>query len=1177
MKNTSFYKDVLRTLKNNLARFIAITVMATLSIGVFSGFAAGCFDMLRSADRFYNKQNNYDIQIVSTLGLTNEDLSVVSKADGVNAAFGNVSMDVKTKLIDGSAVLVNMTTLDIKGMNKPYLLTGTLPEKSGQIAVNSKFIDDTGYKIGDTVVLTGVKAKDEPVVSSEDNNLEMDLSIDSSTPTLNVKEYIITAIVGNPLDISNDESEIASAAFSGDSRYVIYATNDCIKSDIYTAIYLTVNGDEKLDSYSIEYQRLVDKTSSAIKDTILDNRQQVRYDEVVGSAKAQIADGEKQLADKMTESELKMADAQKEIDNGWIEYKKGKSEIETHEAELLSGEKTFADAKKTADVEFGKAQKGIDDGWVKSNAGETELNNQESETFRQFADFEQKLAESRSTLDNQKSVADTQLSDIITVFSVQQQAIWNTEFAKKIWADMIQNGKKAAPYLLAQKQGETPTKGQTDAYNAAMADMQTNTGALASGFTSGGSPLSDAQLTTFSTLAVTYGNLDYSRSLLDGQAETLAAQKSSALKKLVDARKQIEDGKAKLISGQKELNENKAKLATKQAELEDGKNKLADAKKELADSRIKLTDGQKELDENRVKYKDSIAKAKTKLADAKIKVNDIGMAKWYVWDRSDNKSFAGLKNDMNFIRAVTTAFPVIFFLVAILICLTTMTRMVEEDRGLVGTYKSLGYRNFKISLKYILYAVLACMIGGILGSVIGVVALPTVIRIIFKSMYVLPMFKLEFYPAYMLSGFALFLLGIVGATAISCNSMLRHRPAELMRPKSPKDGSRILLERIPFIWKRLNFLEKVTCRNLFRYKKRAMMTIVGILGCTMLIVLGFGLRDTVKGLMPDQYDTVTIYDAIVVTDNLKTEEMNSLKDEWTSEGIINDALPLQISSMTLSNKSEHVEITVMVIPDDANMSKYIHLQDYETGAVASIPSNGIVVTKSAAKQIALEKGDTASLLDENNLQHDFPVSFVAVNYVGNYVFISESCYQATFGNYNGTAFLINMTDKTEGEKWLESLKDNDKILNVNSSQSTIDSFNNINLDMVIYLLIGMSAVLALAVLFTLSNINISERERELATIKVLGFQRKEVYSYVNKETVILSIIGILCGLPAGYGITYGILGNLSIADISFKVRVSPIAYLLAAILTLIFTLLVNRLTNKGLRKINMVEALKSVE
>jgi putative ABC transport system permease protein len=356
-----------------------------------------------------------------------------------------------------------------------------------------------------------------------------------------------------------------------------------------------------------------------------------------------------------------------------------------------------------------------------------------------------------------------------------------------------------------------------------------------------------------------------------------------------------------------------------------------------------------------------------------------------------------------------------------------------------------------------------------------------------------------------------------------------------------------------------------------------MMTIVGILGCTMLIVLGFGLRDTVGGLMLDQYDTVTVYDAIVVTDNLNSDEMKTLTNEWTSEGNVKDALPLQISSMTLRSQSNHTEITVMVIPDDADLNTYVHLQDSVTQKAMTLPSNGIVVTKSAAKQISLVKGDTASLLNENNIQHDFSVDFISANYVGNYVFISESCYQATFGDYAGSTFLLNLADKTDGQKWLTLLKDDDKILTVSSSQSAIDSFNAINLDMVIYLLIGMSAVLALAVLFTLSNINISERERELATIKVLGFQRKEVYSYVNKETVILSLIGILCGLPAGYAITYGILGNLSIADISFHVRVSPIAYLISAVLTLTFTLLVNKITNKGLRKINMVEALKSVE
>ena len=889
------------------------------------------------------------------------------------------------------------------------------------------------------------------------------------------------------------------------------------------------------------------------------------------------------LAEKMAEAEEKLSDAEKKIKDGWAEVNDGRAELMDNEVKLKDGEKALISAQKSADEKFETAQKEIDDGHIKLNAGEAELNSQETAALEEFSSHELKLAESRNTLSGQKSEAETKLTALISMLPADAQIIWNNESTQKVWADMVNDGVKAAPYLLASKQGETLTKKQTDDYNAAMNSLNTHTEELAVSFISGGYSLTEEELAGLSSLAVNFGTLNYSQIQLEKNSKELTAKKAAALKQFSQARQKIEKEKARLENGQKKLDESRAeakvKFADEQAKLNDGIKKLTDAKEKLAKAEAELKDGQDKLNQNKTDYETSIAKARKKLDDAKVKVAEMDKTKWYVWDRSDNDSCAGLKSDVSFIQEVTKAFPIIFFLVAVLISLTTMTRMVEEDRGLIGTYKSLGYSNFRISLKYIFYAVLACVFGGLLGTVVGFVVLPKVIEIIMHNIYVLPMYRLSFKLGYGLGGFGLFFLGISGATAYSCFDMLRQRPAELMRPKTPKAGSRILLERIPIIWKRLSFLNKVTCRNLFRYKKRAVMTIMGILGCTMLILFAFGIRDTVGGLMPDQFDTVTVYDAIVVTDDMSPEEMDTLANEWKKSGMVKDELKIQVSDLTLRSKSDSVDIPVMVIPDDADFNKYVHLYDSVTNKAMSLPSKGIVVTQNAAKKLKLASGDIASLQNEDNLEHDFQVAFVATNYAGNYVYMRESYYQAAFGDFTGSSFVLNLANNPEGQKWLDALTDDDRILTVSSSQGVRDSFKEVNnlLNMIVYLLVSMSAVLALAVLFTLSNINISERERELATIKVLGFQPKEVYSYVNKETYILTIIGIICGLPAGYGITYAIMANVSILDTAFKVRVSISAYLIAVAITIIFTLLVSKITNKSLRKINMVEALKSVE
>lgn len=997
MRKRAFYKDIFRTIRDNLSRFIAIAVMIALGTGVFTGFAAGCMDVFDSADHFYDKQNTYDIKIASTLGLEEEDLSAVSSLENVSSVFGNCSLDVLATLKDGKQLLANVTTLDAGGMNEPYVLEGTKPTRPGQIAVTSKFINDTGLQIGDTITLeesTADTADTEEAASSENSGDEEDFVIaadnEQASPSLAEKKYEITAIILSPLNISNTEGTIAAISISSSSTdYMMYVTKDCIKSDVYTAIYLTLDDTIGMDCYSAEYQTLVEDMTATIEDTIQNEREHARYEKVAGDARLKLSEAEQELSDKITEAEQEFTDAKAKIEDGWNSYKEGIKELQDNQAKLTDGQQALGEAKESTKKKLTAAQKEIDTKSAELEAGEKKLNRQEEDASVKFAAYEQQLNNNQNDLKKQRSEAEAQLTKAVAGLSPEAYKIWSSEAAKEIWADMISDGISAAPYLLAVKQGDTPTGELTDTYNAAMGKLQSDTQALAVCFATGGYPLTEEQTKNFSTLAVTHGTLSYSQRMLDENAAVLATQKADARKQISDAREKLEDGKSKLINGQKELDKNKeeaaSQFADKQTELSEGMKKLSEGKQKLEDAAADLTEGQKELDENRAEYEASIATAKQKLSDAREDIAAISMAKWYVWDRSENDSFDGIDNDISFIQAVTQAFPIIFFILAILVSLTTMTRMVEEDRTLIGTYKSIGYTKLHISMKYILYAALACITGGILGAGIGFIVLPKVIWIIVQAMYVLPTFQYSFYPVYGLGGFGMFLLGILGATIFACTEMLYKRPAELMRPKAPKEGSRILLERVSFIWKRLKFLNKVTSRNLFRYKKRAIMTIIGILGCTMLIVLGFGIRDTVGRVMSDQYGNVTVYDAIVVTDNLNTEEMNQLEDELTESKMVKEKQQLQIATLALSSSRDNVDITVMVIPDDADFDSFVHLKDMETNHKMSLPIEGIVVTQNAAKQLKLKKGDTVSLQNEENLEKDFRIAFITANNAGNYV------------------------------------------------------------------------------------------------------------------------------------------------------------------------------------------------
>lgn len=424
MKKGAFYKDIRRTLKNNLSRFIAITVMVALGIGVFSGFAVGCLDAFESADSFFDKQNTFDIKIVSTLGLTEDDLLEVSKVEGVSSVFGSPSMDVKAQQSNGSVLLANLNILDRKGMNKPYVLEGMLPTKSGQIAVNSKFIEDTGLKLGDSITLVEsdedekdeLKDKKSPGNGNDDGtDLEITIESDSKAPALAVSKYEITAIILSPLNISNTKEGIAAVSFSSSSdEYMMYATGDCIKSNIYSAIYATIDGASKLDGYSSEYQTLVDNMTAVIKSNIQERRQKARYDEVVGESNAKIAEAEGLLKDKMAEAEHKLSDAQKKINDGWDEINDGKEKLKDNETKLSQGEQTLLAAQKSANEKFIAAQKEIDEGMAELKAGEEKLNNQEAAALEQFSANEKKIEESLDALNKQKSENEVQLTGAVS-------------------------------------------------------------------------------------------------------------------------------------------------------------------------------------------------------------------------------------------------------------------------------------------------------------------------------------------------------------------------------------------------------------------------------------------------------------------------------------------------------------------------------------------------------------------------------------------------------------------------------------------------------------------------------------------------------------------------------------------------------------------------------------------
>ena len=595
-----------------------------------------------------------------------------------------------------------------------------------------------------------------------------------------------------------------------------------------------------------------------------------------------------------------------------------------------------------------------------------------------------------------------------------------------------------------------------------------------------------------------------------------------------------------------------------------------------------MQEAEAELEKQKQDVNKQLEEAESKIIDAKAEISEIENPEWYILDRYSNTGYSSFVQDKDSIKNIGEVFPIVFFLVAVLISLTSMTRMVEEQRMQIGTLKALGYNKFQIASKYVLYSSLACIIGGLLGMNVGFILIPSLIWRMYEVMYQVPQFLISFNWEYGGAGLIIISACIIGATIYSTVKELREQPAILMRPKSPKLGKRVLLERINIIWKRLSFSRKVTIRNIFRYKKRFMMTIIGILGCTSLILAGFGLKDSIGSLMPNQYGKIFKYDFQInlkegLNDDQKVEYMNNLNENEDIE----EAIETLILTKTAINGENEEDVQIIIPKDQNELDKMISLISIYDDNKIELQKGQICITDKLAQILGVKKGDTITLKDDDQ-EKQIVVSDVTENYVYHYAYMTLETYQDLYGDkYETNAILTKNKEKTEEEedKLATEIMNENEVASLTRNSNVEDVMNTTmeSLNYVVVVLIVSAGLLAFAVLYNLSNVNISERIRELATIKVLGFYDKEVYSYVTRETILLTIIGIFLGLIGGYFLNYFIIGTCEIDMLRFSKIIHPISYLYAILITVAFTIIVNIFTYFSLKKIDMIESLKSVE
>ncbi|HJG95598.1 MAG TPA: FtsX-like permease family protein [Romboutsia timonensis] len=641
-------------------------------------------------------------------------------------------------------------------------------------------------------------------------------------------------------------------------------------------------------------------------------------------------------------------------------------------------------------------------------------------------------------------------------------------------------------------------------------------------------------------------------------------------------------GETQLQEGQKQLENAKLEIAKGEKELENEKIK---GKLELDKAKNQLEVSQQNLDAGEVKIKENTKKildAKEKIKKEQDKIDSIE-GKYYFFNRTDNIGYSGLKDSINSLDSIASVFPLFFFLIAVLICLTTMTRMVEENRGEIGTLKALGYNNLEISRKFVIYASLASIIGSAIGILIGCNILPQIINTSYRSLYNLPSLIIYYYPSYVIQSIVISILCTVGAALYVLRVELKSTPSNLMRAKAPKIGKKILLERITPLWKRLNFNQKVTFRNIFRYKQRMIMTVFGIAGCMAMLVTGYGLQDSNNGMLQKQFNKLWKYEAMVIfNDNSSDKEKKEYNKTLKNLKGYEDNLSIHQETVLFGKKDINKQSATLYVPKDIDkINNFIILNDRKSEKEYKISDNGVIITEKLARLLGVSVGDIITLNNEENNPYKVKVDNICENYFAHYIYMSPSYYEKTFDKnpkYNMELLNFN-SKKMDKEEISDKIMNCDNVINItlmsDIKKSTEES--SANLDVIMLVIIIASGCLAFVVLYNLNNVNVSERIRELSTIKVLGFYDNEVTMYILRENIILTLLGILVGSFLGKLLHSFILYTSETDNMMMYPNISVKGYLLSALITIFFSMIVMIMMHIKLKKVDMIDALKSNE
>lgn len=1149
MKGSSFRKNLIRSITRSPGRFFSVMTIIFLGVSFFAGINATKPDMLLSADGYFRQQNLGDYRVVSPLGFTAEDQKALEEIDDVEQVQYGYSKDLYLAMPDGQQSIVKTFSWDPKnarddGLNRPDVIEGRMPETSGEIVLERAMYGADAVGLGDTVGM----------VLPPGQNLE-DYFARSS--------YTVVGFVRSPLYITFERGQTNIGDGSIDA--FAYVLEKDFTAEKFNEAYLLVKNSQRYRSYTEEYEDVVKRPKEAMD--ALGTRAMTRE---TGILRGELEENRDLfLAEK--------ADAQKKLEEGRSKLETAQSDVENGFRQLEELEKQTLSDIASGENQLKVSQAQLEYATIQYMDGYTSW----LEGYNTYQDGRMDLMEAKAQLDDASIRIDTAQSDL-DQGKAQLDASLVTINALK----QIRDG--------LPPDEELPTE---EEYAALIDQVEPLSPALAQALRSL-DPSSMRELRAALDGAISTMEESYQEGLVQweegtAKVEAARAEYQVGLAKYEDGRKELGEARADMDRGKIQLDLARIQIEEGKAGIDQGKAQLEEAKALLTTSvqegYAKLEQAQRDVEEGWRVFREEEALALEKIGEAEEKIKDAQRQllelpkEWFVFDRDGNPGYRSYGDDAQRIGAVAAVFPLFFFLVAALVCLTTMTRMVDEERGQIGTMKALGYSTFVISSKYLLYAILASMTGSVLGFLLGFQFFPRLIMTVYGGMYNIPVMESPFHLNFALMSLGIAVLTTTLAAVGACLSTLRSTPAILMQPKAPKPGKRIWMERMTFLWDRLNFIQKVTARNIFRYKRRFLMTVIGIAGCSALLLAGFGIQDSVNAISDLQFEKVFLYDGIVVADP-DQEEFQGFDALFENNPDVAEFAAIHVETVSVygDQGGREVEASLYVPEDLGRFPRFFDLHKRVGKDPYTLGKEGAIITEKMAKLLDVKEGETLEFRDTDNRTYTLTIAGIAENYLGHQLFLSPEYFdQITYRTpvYNGGIF--NQTEGMgfEEEAFKENLLSKEGVLAVSLTKTFQDEFYDTmkSLDVVVLVLILSAGALAFVVLYNLTNINITERIREIATIKVLGFRSGEVSAYVYRENLILSFLGTLFGLFLGFVLHKFVMDTMEVDNMMFGRIIHWSSFAWSIMLTMAFALLVNVLMYYKLRNINMVESLKSVE